>query len=149
MKTRAIVMLVALLVFTTACAGPGSLGSDPAAALAPAPDLGGTWQGAYWWLGGSYWADEGIWRLRIAEDGTFALTVTPTLAANNLAKPSSWSGTVVQHGNRVELHTSGGLTIRLARHGHTLFGLANDPATEADIQVKLDRQAKLDRTGRD
>ncbi|HKW90402.1 MAG TPA: hypothetical protein VJX92_00805 [Methylomirabilota bacterium] len=145
MTARAIVLFVALLALVAGCAGSGagSFAPDPAAALVPASDLAGTWHGEYWWLGGSYWADEGVWSLQIAKDGSFTLTITPTAASNNLAKPSSWSGTVVSGGNRVQLRTSRGLWFTLARSGETLYGVANDPVTEADIEIKLDR------TGRD
>lgn len=43
------------------------------------------------------------------------MTMTPTAAANNIAKVSSWSGTGSQS------------------------GVADDPATGADVQISLER----------
>jgi hypothetical protein len=63
-------------------------------------------------------------------------------AANGHAKASSWSGTVAQRGDRVTLRTTQGPapTLRLARSGGTLYGVVNDPATEWDVLIKLDRE---------
>lgn len=96
----------------------------------------------FWWLGGNYWEDEGTLLLQIKEDGTFTVTMTPTPAANNIAKPTSWSGTVSQSGRLVVFHLSKGAWpawSSLARSGDALYGVANDPATGADIQVSFAR----------
>jgi hypothetical protein len=42
-------------------------GVSPAGPTAPAHDVAGTWHGAFWWLGGSYWADEGTCLLEIGD----------------------------------------------------------------------------------
>ncbi|HET8531887.1 MAG TPA: hypothetical protein VFO08_12110 [Methylomirabilota bacterium] len=75
------------------CAGVG-VGTSTSSPTAPARALAGTWRGGFWWLGGSYWGDEGTCLLEIKEDGTFTVSITPTAAANNLAKPGRWSGAV-------------------------------------------------------
>ena len=132
------VVLVALIA---GCAGPSAGPSRPAPA-AFTPDLVGTWNGVFWWLGGNYWEDEGNLLLEIKEDGTFTVTMTPTPAANNIAKPTSWSGTVSQSGRLVVFHLSKGAWpawSSLARSGDALYGVANDPATGADIQVSFVR----------
>jgi hypothetical protein len=97
-----------------------------------AGDLVGTWQGAFWWLGGVLYADEGSLLVQIKEDGTFTATMTPTAAANNIAKASSWSGTVSQSGRRVVFHLAKGswpAWSSLERFGDMLYGVANNPAT--------------------
>ena len=70
------------------------------------------------------------------------MTMRPTPAANNIAKPTSWSGRVSQSGGRVVFHLSNGVWpawSSLARSGDTLYGDANDPATGADIQIRFVR----------
>ena len=52
--------------------------------------------------------DEGTVLLQIEEDGTFTVAMRPTGAANNVAKASSWSGTVSQSGARVVFHVAKG-----------------------------------------
>ena len=96
-------------------------------------------------LGGNYWEDEGILLLQIKEDGTFAVTMRPTAAANNIAKPSSWSGTVSQSGGRVVFHPSKSAWptwSSLARSGDTLYGVAKDSATGADIEISFVRAGR-------
>lgn len=132
------VVLVALMA---GCAGPsaGPLMSTPAASTS---DLNGTWNGVFGWLGGTYWEDEGTLRLQIKEDGTFTVTMTPTAAANNIAKVSSRSGTVSQSGRRVVFHLSKGTWFAwssLTRSGDTMYGVADDPATGADIEISFVR----------
>ena len=132
---------VALVVVIVGCTGPG-VGSSPSGPATPANDLAGTWHGLFWWLGGTYWEDEGRLRLQIREDGTFTLTMTPTGAANNIAKAASWSGTVSQRGARVVFHVVKGplpAWSSLARSGDTLYGVAKNPATGADIEIELER----------
>ena len=51
-------------------------------------------------------ANEGTILLQIKEDGSYIVRMTPTPAANNIAKPASWSGTVVQNGGLVVFRTS-------------------------------------------
>lgn len=116
------VVLVALIA---GCAGPSS-GPSMSMPAAYTRDLTGTWDGVFWWLGGNYWEDEGRLLLQIREDGTFTVTMTPTAAANNIAKATSWSGTVSQSG-------------RLTRSGDTMYGDGNNPSTGADIQISFER----------
>lgn len=135
------IVLVALIA---GCAGPsaGPSMSVPAASIA---DLVGTWNGLFWWIGGTYWEDEGTLLLQIKEDGTFTVTMKPTAAANNIAKPSSWSGTVSRSGRLVVFHLSEGAWpawSSLARCGDTLYGVANNPATGADIQITFVRAGR-------
>ncbi len=103
---------VAMVALVAGCAGPSasSSASGPvASALVPASELSGTWHGLFWQVAASlYYEDEGRSVLQIREDGTFRATFTPNGGANNLAKPSTWSGTVVRAGNRVTFQDSRG-----------------------------------------
>jgi hypothetical protein len=137
------VVLVALIA---GCAGP-SAGPSMLTPAASTADLVGTWNGLFWWLGGNYREDEGTLLLQIKEDGTFTVTMRPTPAANNIAKPTSWSGTVSQSGGRVVFHLSNGVwpawsSLARSRSGDTLYGDANDPATGADIQITFVRAGR-------
>jgi hypothetical protein len=112
---------VALAALIAGCAGP-TVGS---AAVTPAV------------------FDEGIIVLQIREDRSFTVTVTPTEAANNIAKPGSWSGIVSEEHGPVVLHaTKGALpvfsSLRRSRVGE-LYGVANDPASGGDIGFKFER----------
>jgi hypothetical protein len=118
------------------CAGVG-VGASTSGPASPSGDLAGSWRGVFWWLGGSYWADEGTCLLRIERDGTFTVSITPTAAANNLAKPGRWSGTVAERGRLVVF--SHGRWSSLIRSGDTMYGVANDPTTGADIEIALRR----------
>jgi hypothetical protein len=84
--------------------------------------LSGTWYGTFGWAGASLYTDEGDCILRIKEDGMFTWTVTPSRAANNLAKVWTWSGTAVRSGTRVTFRTSQGPWVTLIRSGNTLYG---------------------------
>jgi hypothetical protein len=135
-------MLAALAV--AGCAGPGALGRSgavvPAAGYGPG-DLGGTWEGSYGWPGGSYWPNDGHCTVRINGDGTFTATVVPIPGANNLAKRSTWSGTVDREGNLVAFRVPQGLTLTLRRSGDRLYGVARDPAIGVPLVVELERAA--------
>jgi hypothetical protein len=137
------VVLVALIAGCAGpSAGPSMSASAPAASTA---DLAGTWNGQFWWNEGTYWLDEGTLVLQIKEDGTFTVTMTPAAVSNNLAKRTSWSGTVSQSGRRVVFHLSKGAWpawSSLARSGDTLYGVANDPASGADIQIEFVRAGR-------
>jgi len=88
-------------VLVAGCAGPNaaSLASNPVATdLARASGLAGTWHGDFGWIGASFYEDETRITLRIEEDGTFTAIVTRNGGANNLAKATTWSGTVVTRG---------------------------------------------------
>jgi hypothetical protein len=66
----------------------------------------------------------------------------PTPGANNLAKASSWSGTIGQRGRYVVLHFSQGQLpawSSLVRSGNALYGVAKDAATGFDIGIALER----------
>jgi hypothetical protein len=137
-----------LVVLVAGCAGPsaGSLSSD-AVAAAPAPprELSGTWRGTFSWVGAYFYEDEARVTVQIKGDGTFTGSVLPNRGANNLAKPSTWAGTVVTRGNRVTLRNTEGPWpwVTLARSGDTLYGAAVDPGTFANVMLRLDR----DRSG--
>jgi hypothetical protein len=118
----------------------GGVGATSAAAPAT-KNLGGTWHGSFSQIGGVLYVAEGRCVLEIHDDGTFNATVTPGPGANNLVKGSKWSGTVVRHGDRYTFRTPNGPSTTLVRQGDTLYGVANDPLTESDIMIKLDRQA--------
>jgi len=129
---------VALVALVAGCGAfsPGPAMSSPAAS---ASDLAGTWNGEFWILGGFYYPDDGTLLLQIKKDGTFTVTMTPAAASNNIAKASSWSGTVSTRGRLAVFHTSKGPWDSLLRSGDILYGLANDPATGADIGIKFER----------
>jgi hypothetical protein len=140
--SMAVLVATALIVVATGCAGPtaGSVPS-PGVTAAPAGDLSGTWRGSYGWIGAYFVVNEGDCVLRIEEDGTFTEAVTPARGASNLAKASTWSGTVVTRGGRVTLRTSQGPWITLTRSGRTLYGVARDPIVEATIMIRFERDA--------
>jgi hypothetical protein len=126
------------------CAGVG-VGASPSGPVSPAQDLVGSWRGVFWLLGGSYWVGDGTCLLRIERDGTFTVSVTPTAAANNLAKPGRWSGTAAERGRLVVF--SQGRWSSLLRSGDTMYGVASDPTTGADIEIALRRIGGAPGTG--
>ena len=76
----------------------------------------------------------------IAAVGVAILTLAVIVWA--CAKASSWSGTVSQSGRRVVFHVAKGswpVWSSLARSGDMLYGVASNPATGADIGIKLER----------
>lgn len=140
---------VALLVLVAGCAGPnaGLYESDTGAAgPAPASELSGAWHGTFGWVGANFYEDEARIILRIEEDGTFSATVTRNGGANNLAKATTWAGTAVTSGNRVTLRNSKGpwgwVTLVRSRNGNVLYGVASDPATEANVMLKIERDSR-------
>jgi hypothetical protein len=140
-----VVSAMASLALVAGCAGStarmGSRASGPvSAALAPA-ELSGTWHGSFGQVAASFYMDEGNCILQIKEDGTFTEIVRPAkLGTNNLAKASTWSGTVVTSGNRVTLRSSQGLSVTLIRSGNSLYGVAQDPLVEVTIAMKFQRE---------
>jgi len=135
--------IVAMALLLAGCAGPSSSGAPIAAAVVAASHLSGTWNGTFGQLSASLYEDEGRCILRIKEDGTFTATVTPNGGTNNLAKASTWAGTVVPDGQRVTLRNSTGPWpwIILTRSGsNTLYGVATDPATEAPVMMEFERE---------
>jgi hypothetical protein len=134
-----------LVVLVAGCAGQtASIASDASgttgAALSPGSDLAGTWRGSFIQVGAVLYTDDGDVALQIKEDGTFVVHVTRSKAGtNNLAKPLTWTGTVVSRRNRVTLRSSQGAWLTLARSGNTLYAVAEDPLVEATIMLRLDR----------
>ena len=108
-------------------------------------ELQGTWTGTSGWVCDWFYIGESIFTLHIREDGTFTALVTPNGGANNLAKRSTLSGTVVANGSRVTLqNTEGPWTwLTLVRSGNTLYGVAVDPAFEGNVMLWLDRERAL------
>jgi hypothetical protein len=137
---------VVLAILVAGCAGPGtgSLASRPAAAdLVRASGLAGTWHGEFGWVGASIYTDEALIALRIEDDGTFTANVTRNGVTNNLAKATTWSGTVLTDGNRVTLRNSNGpwgwVTLVRSGNGNVLYGVAHDPTTGANVRLKFER----------
>jgi len=136
----------ALILLVTGCATPGVglIASRPVASdLVPGSGLIGTWHGTLGQVRADQYEDEALLALSIEPDGTFTATVTPNRGANNLAKPSKLAGTVVARGNRVTLRNEEGpwpwLTLVRTRDGKVLYGVANDPASETNVMLKLER----------
>jgi hypothetical protein len=134
---------VVMVWLAAGCAGLGefSAATSPAA-LSAVIELQGKWTGTSGWVGAYWYIGESIFTLHILEDGTFTASVKPNGGANNYAKPSTLSGTVVENGNRVTLrNTEGPWTwLTLVRSGNTLYGVAVDPAFEANVILRLDRE---------
>ncbi|PYM18846.1 MAG: hypothetical protein DMD78_26640 [Candidatus Rokuibacteriota bacterium] len=132
----------ALVVFVAGCTGhrAASLAAGPVAtAFTQASGLAGTWNGSFTWVGAYFYIDDARMAVRIEDDGRFTATVTPAGGTNNLAKPSRLAGTVVPRGDLVTLRNEEGPWpwITLARSGDTLYGVAVDPATQANVMMKL------------
>ena len=135
-----------LVALVAGCAGPSAnTASDTsgpiAAALSPASDFTGTWRGSFNQVGAVLYTDDGDVVLQIKEDGTFVARVTRSKAGtNNLAKAGTWSGTVVERGNRITLRSSQGPWLTLVRSGNTLYAVAEDPLVEATIMLRLEHE---------
>jgi hypothetical protein len=100
---------VALTALIAGCAGP-TVGPPTVTPAAFDEQLVGTWNGKFWALG---------------EDRSFTVTVTPTGAANNIAKPGSWFPVFS--------------SLKRSRDGE-LYGVANDPASGGgDIGFKFEK----------
>ena len=135
MRQRPFALVFTMLVVVAliaGCAGPivGSAAVTPAAFD---EHLVGTWNGMFWALGEFYYPVEGLMALQIRPDRSFTVTVTPTAAANNIAKAGSWSGTVSEEHGLVVLHATKGAfpvfsSLKRSRAGE-LYGVANDPAS--------------------
>ena len=134
--------IIGMLWLVAGCAGLGEFASatSPIASSAVS-ELEGTWIGTSGWVGAHLYIGESILTVHIRQDGTFTASVAPNRGANNLAKPSRLSGTVVVHGNRITLQNSEGpwTWLTLVRSGNTLYGVAVDPAFEANVMLRLDR----------
>jgi hypothetical protein len=135
--------MLVVLALSAGCAGP-TVGSAAVTPAAFEEHLVGTWNGTFWALAEFYYPIEGIMVLQIREDRSFTVTVTPTAAANNIAKPGSWSGTVSEEHGLVVLHATKGAfpvfsSLKRSRAGE-LYGVANDPASGGgDIGFKFER----------
>jgi hypothetical protein len=131
---------IAVVALVVGCAGPtASSTSRPAAsALTPASELAGTWAGTVGASGASS-SDEGHCVVQIAEDNTFTATCGPSGGADNVAKVSTWSGSVVIRGHRVTFRNSQGSQVTLIRSGNTLYGMAKDSSTGRTVMVNLER----------
>src|SRR6266850_4822154 len=146
MRQHSFVSVLSMLVVVAliaGCAGP-TVGSAAVTPAAFDEHLVGIWNGKFWALGEFYYPIEGLMVLQIREDRSFTVTVTPTGAANNIAKPGSWSGTVSQEHGRVVLHAAKGAfpvfsSLKRSRAGE-LYGVANDPASGGgDIGFKFEK----------
>ena len=138
----AVLAATGLIAIVTGCASPISgFASSSSTPPTPAAHLAGVWLGSYGWVGAYFLVNDGDCVLRIEEDATFTATVRPAKGANNIAKASAWSGTVVTRGNRVTFRTAQGPWITLIRSGTILYGGARDPVVEATIMIRLDRVA--------
>ena len=136
--------IIAMLVLATGCAALRETSSAPnPVALNEIKDLSGTWNGTLGWVGASLYEGEGTVTLQIKEDGTFTGKVTPNRGTNNLTKASTLAGTVVANGNRVTLrNTEGPWTwLTFARSGDTMYAVALDPSMQANVMLKVDREA--------
>jgi hypothetical protein len=134
---------VVMVWLVAGCAGLGefSAATSPVA-LSAVSEFQGKWTGTSGWVGAHLYLGESILTLHIREDGTFTALVKPNGGANNLARPSTLSGTVVANGSRVALrNTEGPWTwLTLVRSGNTLYGVAVDPAFEASVILRLERE---------
>jgi hypothetical protein len=132
-----------VLTLGAGCAGPATSARAPVSAAVPlTSNLSGTWHGTYGQVAASLYADEGKSVLQINEDGTFKAMVKPNSGANNRAKPAEWTGTVETRGDRVILKGSQSPWpwVTLTRSGDgVLYGVANDPAIEADVMLEFER----------
>jgi len=129
-------------VALTGCAGPSTTAKTAGpgtVAAAEGSDLTGTWHGLYAWPGGTYWSDDATGTLQINPDGTFTARVIPSPGANNLAKASTWSGTVEVTRNRMVLRSSKGSSVSLTRKGDRLYGITQDPIVEVPVTISLQR----------
>jgi hypothetical protein len=135
----------ALAAAVAGCAGPSARMASVnhgTVSTAQAPtDLSGTWRGSFSRVNASIYADDADCVLRIRDDGTFTQQITPQPGANNRAKASTSTGTVVEKGNRVVLRTSKGEALTLERSGDQLYGVTSDPEVEAPVSISLQRSA--------
>jgi hypothetical protein len=138
-KRMATVLLAVsvLVAFVDGCASRTTTASP--ASASDIRDLVGAWTGYIVQPGGTLYTVEARAVLQINPDGTFVATGIPAPAANNLAKQSRWSGTVVVNGRHITFKTEQGPWATLVRHGDHLYGVANDPLTEMDIMIDFAR----------
>ena len=94
------VLTIVLLGALSACAGP-SVDSARSEGLAPASELSGTWTRSFGQAGGTLYTDDANVVIEIKADGTFTANVNPAGGANNRARASTWTGTVVRKGDRI------------------------------------------------
>lgn len=136
---------VVLVALVSGCAGPSArlntFPGDQVPAAFTENQLAGTWRGSFSQLVASLYQVEGDCVLRISPEGTFTATITRAkLGTNNLAKPETFSGTVVSRGNRLTLVTAQGPRLTLMRRGDSLYTVAEDPVVEAPIAISLQHE---------
>ena len=134
MKAHSMAAIVASLAFLAGCAGPS--------ASSGGEGLSGTWRGSFGQFGGVLYLDEADCTLDIREDRTFTARCTRSPGANNIAKPSSWSGRVAADGNRVTLQTSSGpwpWVVLTRWDAKTLYGVSIDPMVQATVMMSFER----------
>lgn len=144
-SSRTLFTSIALVALVSGCAGPGMRSSAFSGDQVPAAftenQLAGTWRGSFSQLAASLYQVEGDFVLRITPEGTFTATIARAkLGTNNLAKPQTFSGTVVSSGNRVTLMTAQGPRLTLMRRDDSLYTVAEDPAVEATIAMNLQHE---------
>ena len=148
--SRMLFTSIALVGLVSGCGGPGLRSSGFARDQVPAAftenqlaenQLAGTWRGSFSQFAASLYQVEGDCVLRISSEGTFTATITRAkLGTNNLAKPQTFSGTVVSRGSRVTLMTAEGPRLTLMRRDDSLYTVAEDPAVEATIAMSLQHE---------
>ena len=140
-----VISIVAVVALLAGCAGPSAhIGSsgEAGSALPVARDFTGTWHGSYWQFGMVLYNDDADCTLQINEDSTFTAKCMRSAGANNLAKPSSWSGRVLTNGNGVVLQDNDGPWpwIMLRRSGDDiLYGTSTDPLVGATVEMTFER----------
>jgi hypothetical protein len=136
-------LFTAVLAFGAGCAGPTSrIPVTSPVNLAEVSELAGGWSGDFGWVGAYFYEAEGRVKLQIHEDGTFTGMITPNGGTNNLTKAAPLKGTVIADDNRVVLQNTEGpwTTLTLERWGDdTLYAPAFDPASQANVMLKLER----------
>ncbi len=141
------VLAVVLTALIAGCAGPMA-GARQVVPASFDESLVGTWNGKFWAIGEFYYPVEGLMVMQIRPDHTFTVTTTPTGAANNIAKPNTWSGTVTEDKRgRLVLHADKGaypMFYTLKRKGSDeMYGVANDPASGGgNIEFNFEKAAQ-------
>jgi hypothetical protein len=136
-----VTLAAALLGLVAGCSGLGARYAAVATDISPGSHLSGAWHGTYGTVGGDLYQAEAKIALQIRDDGTFTATMTPNRGTNNLARPSTLSGTVVDRGNLVTLRNTEGPWpwLTLVRAGNVLYGVAADPSSQDNVMLKLER----------
>jgi hypothetical protein len=147
--THQAISIFAVFALVAGCAGPstsvGDSGSSEDGSALPATlEFSGRWHGSYGNLpiGNSY-GDDADCTLQIKEDRTFTATCgRSNLGANNLERPSTWSGRVVTKRNGVVLEDKDGLwPWIMLRHSRNdiLYGTTLDPLVGATVEMEFEQ----------